>query len=93
VKTIGAIALIDSGELDWKLIVVHSDSSMRNLDDMDSNELKRIVEWFRDYKMKSSGQRNRFLDDKPFRDFQEAQRALLETNAYWSKLFSEKTEF
>ena len=58
VKVLGALALIDDGEVDWKVICVRLDSSLgvklQDIGDLDAimpGELDRIRTWLRDYKI------------------------------------------
>lgn len=58
VKPICAFAMIDDGEVDWKVIVISSDlpeasriSTAADVDNEFPGELQRIYEWFRDYKI------------------------------------------
>jgi inorganic pyrophosphatase len=47
VRILGALALIDEGEVDWKIIAIRETSDMVSID---PEELDRIREWFRSYK-------------------------------------------
>lgn len=67
VKVLGAFALIDGDELDWKLITIRTDdpaaAGLRDISDVDAvfpGELRRIHDWFRDYKVADGKGRNRF---------------------------------
>lgn len=58
VKCLGALAMIDDGELDWKMIcIAAADPLAAKLNDVEDverempGELRKILEWFRDYKI------------------------------------------
>lgn len=60
VKPICAFAMIDDGEVDWKVVVIPADnpksSKISNAEDAEKEfpgELQSIYEWFRDYKIPS----------------------------------------
>jgi len=67
VKVLGILALIDSGETDWKLIVVDVRDSMAT-EMNDIGDVERLMpgfltarrEWFRLYKVPSGGVKNEF---------------------------------
>eukprot|EP01026_Neomeris_dumetosa_P007568 TRINITY_DN12340_c0_g1_i1.p1 TRINITY_DN12340_c0_g1~~TRINITY_DN12340_c0_g1_i1.p1 ORF type:complete len:271 (-),score=48.34 TRINITY_DN12340_c0_g1_i1:330-1142(-) len=58
VKPVGVYAMIDGGELDWKVIAVNSEdpkaAMINDVEDVEREfpgELQKIMEWFRDYKI------------------------------------------
>merc|ERR1712094_135833 len=58
VKIVGVLAMIDDGELDWKMIAVNSKdpkfASVNDVADVEREfpgEIQKILEWFRDYKI------------------------------------------
>eukprot|EP00955_Chlamydomonas_euryale_P108730 365870-Chlamydomonas_euryale.AAC.12 len=58
VKPLGVYAMIDDGELDWKVIAIAADdpkaSKVNDVADVEKEfpgELQKIMEWFRDYKI------------------------------------------
>lgn len=66
VKCLGALAMIDDGELDWKMICISTaDPLAAKLNDVEDverempGELKKILEWFRDYKIPDGEKRER----------------------------------
>lgn len=72
VKPVGVFAMIDDGELDWKVIAISVDDPKANMvndvEDVEKHypgELEKIRVWFRDYKIPDGKPANRFgLDDK-----------------------------
>ena len=72
VKPIGALAMIDDGELDWKVIAISVDdpkaAAIDGCEDLEREmpgEFEKIRVWFRDYKIPSGKPANVFgYDDK-----------------------------
>ena len=67
VKVLGAFAMIDEGEVDWKVIAVRTTDDnadqLHDIADVDRvfpGELKRIHKWFRDYKVPDGKPQNKF---------------------------------
>ena len=67
VKPIGCYAMIDEGELDWKVIAINSGDPLfdkiNSVEDVETHipgELQRILEWFRDYKTPDGKPQNKF---------------------------------
>lgn len=68
VKVVGALALIDGGEMDWKIVTVAMDDPLaQKLDDLSkpmdddlARRLQKIREWFRDYKIPDGKPPNEF---------------------------------
>jgi hypothetical protein len=67
VKALGVFAMIDDGELDWKVIVIDvNDPKAKELNDVADvekvfpGELEKIRVWFRDYKMPDGKPANAF---------------------------------
>eukprot|EP01036_Dinobryon_divergens_P032880 gene32880-42557_t len=99
VKVLGILAMIDDGELDWKVIAINSDDALATeLNDISDVESKLpgvvsgIREWFRWYKTP---------DDKPLNAFGFGEEALSkkvalevieETHGYWKDLVAGKSE-
>ncbi|XP_075520793.1 soluble inorganic pyrophosphatase 6, chloroplastic [Primulina tabacum] len=93
VKPLAALAMIDEGELDWKIVAISLDdpraSLVNDVDDVEKHfpgTLTAIRDWFRDYKIPDGKPANRFgLDNKPAnKDY--ALKVITETNESWSKL-------
>eukprot|EP00897_Mesotaenium_endlicherianum_P004578 jgi/Mesen1/4148/ME000218S03260 len=93
VKPLAVLAMIDEGELDWKVVVIRADDpKAAAVDDLDSVEkefpgtLTAIRDWFRDYKIPDGKPANRFgFDDKPAGKAYTI-RIIEETNEAWAKL-------
>ncbi|CAK8530379.1 unnamed protein product [Lathyrus sativus] len=93
VKPLAALAMIDEGELDWKIVAISLDdpkaSLVNDIDDVENHfpgTLTAIRDWFRDYKIPDGKPANRFgLGNKAVnKDY--ALKVITETNESWSKL-------
>lgn len=93
VKILGLLALVDDGELDWKVIVVDTaDPLAEQLQDIgDVNKacpglLAATRQWFRDYKLPDGKPCNEFALDGEYRNQQETMAVLVECHDAWKKL-------
>ncbi|XP_049401130.1 soluble inorganic pyrophosphatase 6, chloroplastic-like [Solanum stenotomum] len=93
VKPLAALAMIDEGELDWKIVAISLDdpraSLVNDIDDVEKHfpgTLTAIRNWFRDYKIPDGKPANKFgLGNKPAnKDY--ALKVIMETNESWAKL-------
>uniref|UniRef100_A0A2P2KX97 inorganic diphosphatase n=1 Tax=Rhizophora mucronata TaxID=61149 RepID=A0A2P2KX97_RHIMU len=93
VKPLAALAMIDEGELDWKIVAISLDdpraSLVHDVDDVEKHfpgTLTAIRNWFRDYKVPDGKPANKFgLGNKPTnKDY--ALKIIAETNESWAKL-------
>ncbi|EOA21829.1 hypothetical protein CARUB_v10002295mg [Capsella rubella] len=90
---LAALAMIDEGELDWKIVAISLDDPKAHLvNDFEDVEkhfpgtLTAIRDWFRDYKIPDGKPANRFgLGDKPANK-EYALKIIHETNESWAKL-------
>eukprot|EP00899_Mesostigma_viride_P006822 jgi/Mesvir1/16140/Mv08414-RA.1 len=93
VKPLAVLAMIDEGELDWKVVCLDvNDPKADKVHDMADVErefpgvLQKIKEWFRDYKIPDGKPANKFgLGEKP-QDKAYAMKVIHETNHFWKKL-------
>lgn len=93
VKPLAVLAMIDEGELDWKVVTIRADDpKAAAVDDVESVEkefpgtLTAIRDWFRDYKIPDGKPANRFgLDDKPANKAYTI-KVIEETHEAWQKL-------
>jgi len=93
VKVLGALALIDEGETDWKIIAIDVTdplaSKLNDIEDIEKHKpgyLHDTYVWFKDYKTILGKPENKFAYDgktKP-RDF--ALKVIEENHAFWKKL-------
>lgn len=99
VKALGVLAMIDDGELDWKVIAIAEDDPMYlELNDIDDVEEKMpgvvsgIREWFRWYKTPDDKPLNAFGFNEACLPKLKAKAVILETHEAWKDLFYGKTE-
>eukprot|EP00252_Welwitschia_mirabilis_P016899 TRINITY_DN37644_c0_g1_i1.p1 TRINITY_DN37644_c0_g1~~TRINITY_DN37644_c0_g1_i1.p1 ORF type:complete len:305 (-),score=54.22 TRINITY_DN37644_c0_g1_i1:159-1073(-) len=93
VKPLGALAMIDEGELDWKIVAISINdpkaSLVNDIDDVEKHfpgTLTAIRDWFRDYKIPDGKPANKFgLGNKPANK-EYALKVIAETNEAWTKL-------
>jgi len=95
VKALGALAMIDDGELDWKIIcIAASDPMAAKINDVEDvkrempGELRKILEWFRDYKTPDGKPENRFGYNNKIQNAAFAAEVIEETHGYWKALKS-----
>jgi len=99
VKVLGVLAMIDDGELDWKVIAISTrDPLAKELNDVDDIEAKcpgvisGIREWFRWYKTPDNKPLNAFGFDEKALGKAHALEVIAETHDAWKKLCSGKTD-
>jgi inorganic pyrophosphatase len=99
VKVLGILAMIDDGELDWKVIAIRpTDALAEQLNDIDDVEAKcpgvisGIREWFRWYKTPDGKPLNAFGYDERALDRAHALEVIAETHEYWKNLMAGKAK-
>jgi inorganic pyrophosphatase len=99
VKVLGVLAMIDDGELDWKVIAIKSDDPMAaQLNDVADVESKMpgvisgIREWFRWYKTPDDKPLNGFGFDEKALPKKTAVEVIEETHHFWKDLVEGKTD-
>jgi len=99
VKVLGVLAMIDDGELDWKVIAISkNDKLAAELNDIGDVETKcpgvisGIREWFRWYKTPDNKPINAFGFDEKALDKKMALEVVEETNHAWKSLMAGKTD-
>jgi len=92
VKVLGAMALIDEGETDWKIIAIDvNDPLAEKLNDIDDVEkekpgfLHSTYVWFRDYKAPTV---NQFAFEGKAKNKEYALKVIEENHEFWQKLIS-----
>jgi len=92
VKALGVLAMIDDGELDWKVLAIAADDPLsaeyNDVDDVPETVKSGIREWFRWYKTPDDKPLNGFGYDEKFLSASEADKAIQETHEAWKKLRS-----
>jgi len=96
VKPLGVLAMIDDGELDWKVLAVKTDDPLaeeyNDVDDVPAAVKDGIREWFRWYKTPDDKPLNGFGFDEKFLDVAETKKVIEETHEAWKDLRSGKTD-
>jgi inorganic pyrophosphatase len=92
VKPLGVLAMIDDGELDWKVLAVAVDDPLaeeyNDIDDVPDAIKNGIREWFRWYKTPDDKPLNGFGFDEKYLDAKTAKNVIDETHESWKKLRS-----
>jgi inorganic pyrophosphatase len=95
VKVVGALAMVDSGELDWKIVAVAVDDPLaQQVDDLAAlpkshalqARLAAVREWFRTYKISDGGKANEFAFDGAYLGRDDALRVVRATHGAWRAL-------
>mmetsp|Transcript_1130 Transcript_1130/g.1570 ORF Transcript_1130/g.1570 Transcript_1130/m.1570 type:complete len:985 (-) Transcript_1130:332-3286(-) len=86
VKVLGVYALIDQGEVDYKIIVINKDdpmaSTMRTPDDIDGLVTERLADWLKMYKTAEGKEVNELTNDVMEGPLK-AMSIIKETNDHW----------
>ncbi|KAE9599321.1 putative inorganic diphosphatase [Lupinus albus] len=93
IKPLAALAMIDEGELDWKIVAISLDdpkaSLVNDVGDVEKHfpgTLTAIRNWFRDYKIPDGKPANKFGLGNQATDKDYALKVITETNESWNKL-------
>jgi inorganic pyrophosphatase len=93
VKVLGAFAMIDDGELDWKVLVVSKDDELAgevndgaDVEKKCPGVISGVREWFRWYKSPDGKPLNGFGFGERCLDKAAAEDIILETHHLWSNL-------
>jgi len=99
VKVLGVLAMIDDGELDWKVIAIRTKdplaSELHDIGDVDAKcpgVITGIREWFRWYKTPDGKPLNAFGFDEKALDKAHAMEVIAETHAAWKSLCEGKAD-
>lgn len=97
VKVLGAMALLDEGETDWKIIAVDvKDPLADKLSDIGDVQkhlpglLEATHQWFRIYKIPDGKPENQFAFDGKAQDKAYATKVIMDTHDAWKKLIMSK---
>mmetsp|Transcript_45760 Transcript_45760/g.139030 ORF Transcript_45760/g.139030 Transcript_45760/m.139030 type:complete len:191 (+) Transcript_45760:1008-1580(+) len=92
VKPLGVLAMIDDGELDWKVLAVATDDPLaeeyNDIDDVPDAVKDGVREWFRWYKTPDDKPLNGFGFDEKYLNAEQAEEVIAETHESWKKLKS-----
>jgi len=96
VKPLGVLAMIDDGELDWKVLAVSVNDPLakeyNDINDVPDAVKDGVREWFRWYKTPDGKPLNGFGFDEKYLDVAETKKVIEETHEAWKNLRSGKTE-
>jgi len=96
VRVLGALALVDDGETDWKLLVidVHDPDTpdWKDVSDIPVERVNEVREWFRMYKTAEGKPENKFGLDERAVDAKHALRVAQVTHSHWSMLSHPKVK-
>ena len=99
VKVLGVLAMIDDGELDWKVIAINTEdplaAKLNDIEDVDKHcpgTVSGIREWFRWYKTPDDKPLNAFGFDEKALNKKAALDVIHETHEYYMNLKSGKTD-
>lgn len=92
-KVLGALALLDDGEADWKIIAIDSKDDMaKNINSIDDVKkympglIDTVFKWFRDYKVPTGSPQNQFAFEGRFLDSETAKKVIEKAHESWKKL-------
>ena len=95
VKPLGVYAMVDDGEVDWKVIAIRADdpkaAEVNDVEDVERvfpGELEKVLHWFRDYKMPDGKPANIFGYDNKCLNKEFALGVIEETHGFYNKLRS-----
>ena len=95
VKILGALAMIDEGEADWKIIGIDTNDPMADkINDINDVEeynpglLAATVEWFKNYKIPDGKPANKFAFDGEAKDATFAKEVVHTLHTQWQELMS-----
>jgi len=93
VRVLGALALVDGGETDWKLLVVDADdfteddaTKWRHIDDIPKDRMGQIRSWFKIYKRAEGKSENLISLGGRAVDADHALRVARRTHQHWKNL-------
>lgn len=90
VKPLGVLAMIDDGELDWKVIAIASSDPLyeqyHDMTDVPASVQMGIREWFRWYKTPDDKPLNEFGYEEQYLDAAHAREIIQETHVAWQQL-------
>ncbi|ODQ82452.1 hypothetical protein BABINDRAFT_31178 [Babjeviella inositovora NRRL Y-12698] len=99
VKILGALAMIDDGEMDWKIIVIdETDPLARDMPDIHSVSqhmpgiLEATKEWFRDYKLPAGKPKNEFAFSGQYKTVGETVEIIQQCHESWKQLVEGKVQ-
>ena len=99
VRVLGSLALVDDGELDWKVIAIDTEDPLADeLFDVHDvfvkcpGLLEATRQWFKDYKIPDGKPQNRFALGGKYRTLQETIETIVECQEAWKRLVNGETK-
>ncbi|XP_069834509.1 inorganic pyrophosphatase 2, mitochondrial isoform X2 [Dendropsophus ebraccatus] len=99
VKPLGVLALIDEGEMDWKIIAINiEDPEADKFNDIEDvrkykpGYLEATVEWLKTYKVPDGKPENQFGFNGHFKDQAFAIQIIKETHEHWVNMVHKKSD-
>ncbi|KAK7790861.1 hypothetical protein R5R35_010732 [Gryllus longicercus] len=99
VKVLGAVALIDEGETDWKIITIDVNDplaeQMKDIADVEKHYpglLKATIEWFKVYKIPDGKPENQFAFNGEAKNREFAHKVVDEVHKFWQSLVKKESE-
>ncbi|KAM4810016.1 inorganic pyrophosphatase 2, mitochondrial [Rhinophrynus dorsalis] len=99
VKTLGVLALIDEGEMDWKVIAINIDDpdadKFNDLEDVRKHKpgyLEATIDWLKSYKVPDGKPENQFGFNGEFKDKEFAIDVIKATHTYWQDMVHKKSD-
>lgn len=93
VKILGCLAMIDDGEMDWKLIGINTKdklaSQLNDIEDIDKHMpllLTNLTKWFKNYKLPMNKPENQFEYDGKWQNKEMALKVIEECHNNWKSL-------
>lgn len=90
VVLLGALALVDEGELDWKLLALRADNPFAGEPDVLArrypNAVAEVRRWFETYKIADGKPRNAYLFDGEFQDAEAAADVVRHAHEDWRRI-------
>ncbi|KAF7662231.1 hypothetical protein LDENG_00241890 [Lucifuga dentata] len=93
VKVLGILAMIDEGEMDWKVIAINADDpeaqSLNSIEDVRKSRpghLEATIDWFKKYKVPDGKPENQFGFNGQFKDKDFAVEIIESTHEHWRAL-------
>ncbi|PWA29343.1 hypothetical protein CCH79_00014010, partial [Gambusia affinis] len=98
VKVLGILAMVDEGEMDWKVIAINANDrdaeKLNCIEDVRKSRpghLEATVEWFRKYKVPDGKPENQFGFNGEFKDKDFAVEIIKSTHEHWRALVQKQT--
>ncbi|EFA78587.1 inorganic pyrophosphatase [Heterostelium album PN500] len=100
VKVLGALALIDEGETDWKVLAIDIEdpnankiNTLEDLEKLQPGTVEKVRHWYKVYKVaEGKGENEYALNGQPI-DIKQTQSVISETHHYWKDLIGENYKF